>query len=403
MRILAALSTIALCAGVVAAGAQERTSIRIGYPISKTGPYVSGASTITLSSYRLWVKDVNSAGGIMLKTAGRRLPVEVIEYDDQSDPVEAQKAIERLATQDKVDFILPPWGTHLNLAVAPLFNRYEYPQLTATTSIERLAEFAKASPWTFFSNGTASDTIDALIRILVQLRNEGKIGANIAIAQVADSYGANLAGPARVALKREKFHVVSDRIYPVGTADMTSVISQAAESKPDVFLAFSYPPDTVAITDKAIELKFDPKVFFTAVGTAFPNYKKKFGANIDGIMGLGGWDASSPILQSYFQRHVALIGQEPDRWASPVTYATLQILQQAIERAGTLDRAAVVAQIRTQTFDTQIGPVRYENNMLNRIWYVGQWQNGEFYGVAPASMTGARPVLFPKPRWHAPE
>jgi branched-chain amino acid transport system substrate-binding protein len=403
MRLFAALLSFVLCASTVAVGAGEPKSIRIGYAISKTGPYVSGASTITHSSYQLWVKDVNAAGGIFLKTAGRRLLVEAIEYDDQSDPVEAQKAIEQLATRDKVDFILPPWGTHLNLAVAPLFNRYGYPQLTGTTSVERLAEYVQTSPWTFFAHGLASDTVDALVGILTRLRQEGKIGTDVAIAQVADSYGASLAGQARLALKREKFHLVYDRTYPVGTRDMSSVINQAAESKPDVFLAFSYPPDTVAITGKAIELKFDPKVFFTAVGTAFPVYKQKFGANLDGIMGMGGWDASSPALQDYFRRHVALIGREPDRWASPVTYTTLQILQQAIERAGTLDRAAVLAQIKTQTFDTQMGPVRYEGNMLNRVWYIGQWQNGEFYGVAPDSMPGARTVLFPKPRWRTPE
>jgi branched-chain amino acid transport system substrate-binding protein len=41
--------------------------------------------------------------------------------------------------------------------------------------------------------------------------------------------------------------------------------------------------------------------------------------------------------------------------------------------------------------------------MLNQVWHVGQWQNGEFYGVAPTSMPGARTVLFPKPSWHASE
>jgi branched-chain amino acid transport system substrate-binding protein len=403
MRLLAALWGILLCAGAVTAHADEPKSIRIGYAISKTGAYASGVNTTTLPNYQLWVRDVNAAGGIMLKTAGRRLPIEVVEYDDQSDPVEAQKAIEQLATADKVDFILPPWGTHLNLAAAPLFNRYGYPQLTASTSIEQVADYAKTSPWTFFSVGLPSNNVDALVRILAQLRENGKIGSNVAMAHVADSFGANLAGPAHMALKRERFNLVFDRTYPVNSRDLQPVISQAAASKPDVFLAFSYPADTFAITEKAIELHFDPKVFFVAVGTAFPTFKQHFGPNVDGIMGMGGWDASLPALQVYFRRHVAVIGREPDRWVSPLTYATLEILQQAIERAGTLDRTAVLEQIKTQTFETQMGPVRYEGNMLNREWDVGQWQNGEFYGVAPTSMPGARAVLFPKPSWRPPE
>jgi branched-chain amino acid transport system substrate-binding protein len=78
-------------------------------------------------------------------------------------------------------------------------------------------------------------------------------------------------------------------------------------------------------------------------------------------------------------------------------------MKQAIERAGTLDRGAVLAQSRSGTFDTQMGPVGYAGNTLDRAWNVGQWQNGEYYGVAPISRAGARPVLFPKPAWRVPE
>ena len=116
---------------VAGASAQAQNSIKIGYAISKTGPNTGGASITTLPNYQLWVKDVNAAGGIML--GGKRVPVEVVEYDDRSNSEEAVKAVERLATQDKVDFILSPWGTGLNLAVAPIMNRLGYPHLAVTT------------------------------------------------------------------------------------------------------------------------------------------------------------------------------------------------------------------------------------------------------------------------------
>ena len=61
------------------------------------------------------MKEVNAAGG--LKLGDKRVPIEVVQYDDRSSAEEAAKALERLITQDKVDFILPPWGTGLNLAV----------------------------------------------------------------------------------------------------------------------------------------------------------------------------------------------------------------------------------------------------------------------------------------------
>jgi branched-chain amino acid transport system substrate-binding protein len=79
-------------------------------------------------------------------------------------------------------------------------------------------------------------------------------------------------------------------------------------------------------------------------------------------------------------------------------YATLQILQQAIERAGT-DRAAVIAEMKKSTFDTAAGPIKFTDQQHTDLWFIGQWQNGEFHGVAPAAKAGARKLLLPKPAW----
>jgi branched-chain amino acid transport system substrate-binding protein len=109
-------------------------------------------------------------------------------------------------------------------------------------------------------------------------------------------------------------------------------------------------------------------------------------------------------IKDYLARHKASAanGAEPDRWASAVTYASLQMLQQAIERVGKVDRAAVIKDLQTGTFDTVIGKVKLENNMPTRYWWVGQWQDGEFYGIAPAKNEGARTAIVPKPAWVAP-
>jgi branched-chain amino acid transport system substrate-binding protein len=115
-------------------------------------------------------------------------------------------------------------------------------------------------------------------------------------------------------------------------------------------------------------------------------------------MGIGGWNADSPALKDYLKRHTEAVGREPDRWASPITYASLQVLQQAIEKVG-LDRAAVIKEISSGSFDTIIGKVQLKEGLLAEQWAVGQWQGGEFYGIAPTSMTGARAAVVPKPAW----
>src|SRR4029453_8809466 len=99
-------------------GQAPQSALRIGYAISLSGPFAPGAQSTSWSQYKLWAKDVNDAGGIHLKKYERKNPCELIEYDDRSQPDEVIKLVERLILQDKVDLVLPPWGTHMNLAVA---------------------------------------------------------------------------------------------------------------------------------------------------------------------------------------------------------------------------------------------------------------------------------------------
>jgi branched-chain amino acid transport system substrate-binding protein len=236
------------------------------------------------------------------------------------------------------------------------------------------------------------------VETFAKLEKDGKINKKIAMIAVGDQFGIELSTATRAGLKKAGFDLVYDKSYPFGTQDMQPVLKDAQAANPDVLLAFSYPPDTFAITDTSKVLGFNPKVFFVGVGTAFPMYKGKFATAAEGIMGIGGSDASLPGIKWYIQHHKDIIGREPDRWASPITYASLQVLQQAIERVGKVDRAAVIQEINTGSFDTIIGKVKLENGLNKNIWAVGQWQGADFFGVAPISKQGAKPVIG-KPAW----
>ncbi len=392
-------AVVGILASDTAAHSEAPKSIRIGYAISLTGPGALGATVTQLYNYRLWVKEVNAAGGIMLSSIGKRVPIEVIEYDDHSNLDDVMKAEERLITHDKVDFILPPWGTEFNAATAPLLSRGGYPDLVVTATNDRVPEFAKRWPSSFWFLGTATGAADAIIDTVGKLRAEGQVGRKLAMLSVADEFGIGLAKAARRLLRKRGFELVYDRSYPVELQDMRPMMTEVKQSNPDVFIAFSYPPDTIAITEQARALSFNPKIFYTAVGTAFPVYKQRFGADVEGVMGIGGWNPDAPGAKDYFKRHVAATGQEPDRWASPIVYASLQMLQQAIERVGKIDRAAVIKELQTGTFQTIVGPIKLKDNQYTETWYLGQWQNGEYYGVAPATLPGAHQIIFPKPAW----
>jgi len=388
----AALTTVLL------APAQAQDTIRIGWAISKTGPFAAGANVTTLPNYQVWVKDVNDAGGIMLKSTGKKAKIEVIEYDDRSNSEEMIKAVERLATQDKVDFILPPWSTGMNLAAAPVLNKYGYPHLAVTANTNRAPEMVKRWPNLTFWLGLPSELIDGLVETLSALRKDGKIGDKVAMAAVGDQFGIEQSTAVREALKKAGFTLIYDKSYPFGSQDLQPIVKDAQASNPDAFVAFSYPPDTIGLTDQAKLSGFSPKVFYVGVGTAFPIYKGKFGASAEGVMGVGGSNADLPGIKGYIQHHKEVMGREPDRWASPITYASLQVLQQAIERVGKIDREAVIKEINTGSFDTIIGKVQLKEYLYKGVWAVGQWQGNDFYGIAP-KQDGVRPPIVPKPAW----
>jgi branched-chain amino acid transport system substrate-binding protein len=401
-KIFAALAVAAVTAtigwSVTAAQAQDPKSVKIGYAISKTGPYAGGASITTVGAYVTWIKDVNDAGGI--KLGAKKVPIEVVEYDDRSNSEEMIKGVERLINQDKVDFILPPWSTGFNLAAAPLLNRAGYPHLAVTVTSNKAPELAKRFSNAVFLLGQPDEGVENLIAVLSKAKAEKKIGDTIAMASVSDQFGIELATTARESFKKAGFKIVYDKSYPIGTQDLQPILKEAMDSKADSFIAFSYPPDTLGLTEQARILNYNPKVFYTAVGTAFPLFKQKFGANAEGVMGIGGINPQTPEFKDYVKRHAAANGgREPDRWANPVTYASLQMLQQAIERVGKIDRAAVIKEIQNGTFDTILGKIKLVNGLRVNSWQVGQWQNGEYYGIAPANLPGAKPVQLPKPAW----
>ena len=392
-----AVSTLAFSLGGVAS-AQERTSVKIGYAVSKTGPNAGGAGITTIPNYELWVKDVNDAGGLEMPD-GKKLPIEVVEYDDRSSSEEVVRAVERLAAQDEVDFILPPWSTGFNLAVAPLFDRYGYPQLAVSSVTDKAPDFVKRWKKSFWMLGGGHDYAQALAKLVADASNAGTINNKVSMISVADGFGIDLVTAARPAFEEAGIEVAYDKTYPAGTTDFSPILNEVMSNGADTFVAFSYPPETFALTQQAQVADFNPKILYLGVGTGFPIFAKNNGANAEGIMSLGGVDPKNEANNAYRERHEQVTGKAPDYWGSVITYASLQMLQEAIKRKG-LDRDAVSEELSTGTFKTVLGDeTKFEDNQLRQLWWTGQWQNGVFVGIAPEDRPGASKAILPRQAW----
>ncbi len=381
-----AIATATLWGG--AALAQD--VIKLGAIAPKTGPLAGGAVVTQWPNVQLWVEQVNARGG--LNVGDKQMMIELIEYDDKTNPGEHIKLAQRLAEQDKVDFVVAPYGTGFNIATAPIYGRYGYPMIAVSAITDKMDELTQRYPNLFFTLGTTTAFVDGVKEILIEKREAGEIGNEIAMVNVADAFGIELADRARELFTEAGFELVYDKSYPLGTPDLSPVMKGAKDSGAKAFVAWSYPPDSFGLAEQAIIEDLDVNVYYSAVATSFPAFKGAYGNKINNVLGAGGTNVDDPAIAEYRKAHLEITGKVADYWASANTYAALQVLEQAIEGAATLDRDVVTQYIKDNTFDTVMGDLSFENNVSHTFWSVGQWQDGVFRGVKGSNVDGAVPV-----------
>ena len=384
----ATVGTLAVAPHLWAQGSSS--SVRIGYAIARTGPWAAGAQVSQEPNYLLWAEQVNAAGGLSVK--GTKRPIELIGYDDRSETETCVRNYEKLMGSDKVDLILPPWGTGNNFAVMPLAQKHGYPMLSPTATGRKL--LGMKNPYFF----ALLQQPDVMMNALAEFMKARGV-KTAAVIHVDELFGLEQMGALELALKEKGIQIIEKKSYPIGVKDLQPVLSDIKAKNPDAFVSLSYPPDTFLVTGQARALGFNPKLFYAAVGAAFPVYRDKMGPAAEGVMGLGTWNPkSSPQAKAYFDAHVARWKKEPDRWASAHAWAGLQILEQAVAKAG-LDRKALRDAIANGEFNTIIGKMKFRNGEnISTPGVVSQWQSGEFEVVWPPQ-NATSPAYFPKQPW----
>jgi branched-chain amino acid transport system substrate-binding protein len=365
--------------------------VRIGYTMSRTGPWTGGAQVSQEPNYLLWAEQQNAAGGLNVKGVKRQ--IELISSDDRSDTETVVRTYEKLMGSDKVDLVLPPWGSNANFAVAPLANRFGYPFLAPTALSKRLVEMKL--PYFFLLLQQPAPMTNALVDML-----KANGAKSLAVIYVDDLFGLENYSALKVALQGSGINLVQDTSYPGGVKDLSPVLRSIKDKNPDAFVGFTYPPDTILASKQAKEVGLNPKFFYASVGTAFQLYKNVMTpAGAEGVLGMGSWNGkTSPAAKAYFDAHVKKFNKEPDRWASGACWAGLEILTAAVGKAG-LDRKAIRDYVANTTHKTILGDIKFtgsENTATPGT--VSQWQNGEFEVVWPQKVATAK--LNPsKPAW----
>jgi branched-chain amino acid transport system substrate-binding protein len=357
--------------------------VRIGYTIARTGLFAAAAPSQE-QAYTLWAEQVNAAGG--LDVAGTRRMVELIAYDDESDPAKSAQLYERLITSDGVDLLLAPWGTPHHLNVAGVVERYGFPMVGNTAASVAIRQVQPGNIW--FPTSAIPDRIGAE---LARMLSEAGIGSVGILANVLPFSQETLQFLVP-ALREAGIDIRMQENYPPDISDMTPLLTQLRTAAPDAVIALTYPADAFLYTGQARELGIAASLQFLLVGPTIDAFGQAFGPVADGIVTLAHWSPEQeawPRGPAFFDAYVARFGQEPDYLDSALAYMSAEILQQAVATAG-LDRDTLRSTIAGGTFDTINGTVSFDGveNAVTPTAFV-QRQDGRMHLVWPPEIATA--------------
>jgi len=398
MFVLVAIAVFMFFINTTLDAAPAKDKIRIGWVTSLSGILATAVATTTAPAYEIWLEEVNAKGGIYVKEYGKKLPVEIIKYDNKSDVGSMTKLLEKVILEDKVDFILAPWGTAMLYAAAPVANKYKYILLGNAGGAIKLKEIMPKLPYVFSVLNMADTQMPLLAEILAEMKVK-----KAALIYIQDLHGIEYRDQAVKDLKKQNIEVVMNKSFPHGTKDLSPLLKEAKAANVDAFIGMVYPDEAFLITGQAMEVGFSPKGFFLTVGPMLTQYRDAFGAKaVEGVMGGGAWNEKTSPEAKKFAETLMTKYKGIEYWGQLFYYSSMQFFEKAIEEAGTLNQAKIRDVMATKTFNTAMGPMKFDKTRINMTHpgEIGQWQNGMFEIIDPGKKRTAKPI-YPKPEWPA--
>ena len=318
--------------GIAAPAIAQNKPFTIGFSMNLTGPLAPNGKAALLAS-QIWESDINAKGGLL----GR--PVKLVYYDDQSNPSTVPGLYTKLMDVDKVDIIASSYATNmvapampivmqhdrtffglLGLAVNTEFNYKRYFSMTPTGGPRPKESFAEG-----FFEVAAGQTPKPM---------------TVAMCGADAEFPRNAMDGARALAKQAGLKVVYDKTYPPTTADYTPIVRAIQATNPDIFLACSYPADTVGLIRASHEVGFKPKIYGGGmVGLQATAIKTQLGPLLNGIVVYDFWlpwagfasDEGREFVKKYQTKSadagVDLLGY----YLPPFAYARMELIEQAVK------------------------------------------------------------------------
>lgn len=373
-------------------------TITIGSAVSDTGRFAREGQD-TRQGYDLWLDWVNNEyGGI--KVGDDRYNVEIVYYDDEGDSDTAANLVERLITEDEVDYLLGPYSSGLTMSTSAIAEKYNVIMVEGNGASETIFErgfkniFAVLTP---AGNYTAS--------ALKLLSDQG--AKTVVIAYEDTAFPTSVALGAEKWAKEYGMEVLGIESYPLEVADVSSIITTFKNLDPDVFVGGGHFNDALLFVRAAKEQGWTPDAMVITVGPSNTEFVTEVGGDAEYIIGPTQWERTMNwedewfgTAEEYAQRYEAAYGEPPSYQAAEST-ATALALHLAIEAAGTLDTDAVRQGLYDLDVTTFYGPINFDDTGKNAAKPMGsvQIQDGVINVIAPVE-TAVADIWYPMMPWN---
>jgi branched-chain amino acid transport system substrate-binding protein len=364
---------------VLAMSVQAQQPLKIGFGMSLTGP-LAGNGKAALISMQIWADDVNARGGLL----GRK--VELVYYDDQTNPSTVPSIYNKLLDVDKVDLVVSGYGTNVIAPAMPIMMQRNMTfmalfglNVNSKFNYDRYFQIMPAGPDPAI--GWTQGFFDVAMTLNPKPQTVALVGADA-------EYPALALEGARAQAKRTGLKVVYDKSYPPNTVDFSPIVRAIQATNPDLVFLASYPPDSAGMVRAVNEVGLKTRMFGGGlVGTQFAALKTQLGPLLNGMVNYEAYApevaAKFPFLEQFlakYQGRAVKEGVDPlGFYLPPYAYAMMQVLEQAIKATGGLDQAKLADYIHTYEFDTFVGKVRFAKN---GEWSIPRMLTVQYHGVS---------------------
>ena len=374
----AAVSVLALFSSIAEA---QQGPIKIGMSLAQTGG-VAAAGKQLLVAIQMWKDDVNAKGGLL----GRQL--DLVVYDDQSNPSNVPGIYTKLITVDKVDLVLGPYATNMVAPAIPVLMQHN----KLTVGMLALAANSQFHYNKYFSMiSTGPDPKGAWSDGFFQVAKEqNPAPKTVAIVAADAEFAQNSADGARENAKKGGFNIVYDKAYPPNSQDFAPIVRAIQATNPDIVYQGAYPPDTVGFIRAMHEIGFKPKMYGGAlVGLLVTPVKMQLGPLVNGTV-IGEAFINSPKLEfpglrdvlKRYQAAAPGLGVDLIGYTYvPFGYGAGQVLAAGVAGCKCLDHDKIASWIRGNRIQTIAGNIAFGKD--------GEWAESnilttQFQGVDKA-------------------